>query len=163
MLVVSGNACSEHYSITVRPNCSLSRTGTLCVFCLVALFCLLIALVFAVLGAWPVLAFSGLELLALGAAFLYTCRHAQDYERLTIDHGRITLERHRLHHDEQVELNGHWARVIMEPASSGECQRLALRCHGRDTEFGHLLSAEERYVLGSQLSSRLGNFPMGNS
>jgi len=157
MLDVSGTTFSVHYSITARPNCSLPPATCLCVFSIVAFISLSVAIAFTLIGAWPVLPFSGLELAALGWAFHDTYRHASDYERLTIDHSKVVLERHDHKRDDRIELNSCWARVIMDLMPNGSCRRLALRSHGREIEFGHFLSGEERYAIGKQLKSRFAS------
>lgn len=160
MVDVVGSASAEHYSITARPNTSLSAAGRLCVLSCITLLTLLLSLGFALLGAWPVLPFAGAELIALWFCFHHVRRHADDYESLTIDEGRIVLQRHAPGLDQQVELNGCWARVVMDRMANGSCTRLALRSHGREIEFGSFLSSDERLLLGHQLTSRLGRvFP----
>ncbi len=155
---VCGSTSSMHYSITGRPNCSLSPAGSRCVFCLISLFTLAVAFGFYLIGAWPVLPFAGLELLAIYGCLRHVWRHAGDYERLTIDHDKVLVEKHAPDADISVELSGYWARVIMECMPDGYCRRLALRSHGREIEFGHHLSSEERLDIGRLLQSRLGGF-----
>lgn len=158
MVDVSGSASSVHYSITGRPNRSLSSAGSLCVFFLIAVITLGIAFGFFLLGAWPILPFAGAELLALYFCLHVIWRHADDYERLTIDHDRVLVEKHAPGLDLQVELNGYWARVVMECMPDGYCRRLALRSHGKEIEFGSYLNSEERLDIGRLLKSRLGGY-----
>lgn len=159
MVDVSGTASSVHYSITARPNCSLSPAGTLCVFSIVSFVTLAIALVFTLLGAWLVLPFAGLELIVLWCCFSHLRRHVHDYERLVIDADKVTVDRHILASDNHIELNSYWAQVVMDMMPDGECRRLALRSHGKEIEFGRLLSGEERLRLGLSLKARLGHIP----
>lgn len=156
MVDVVGTASAEHYSITARPNTSLSAAGRMCVLSAITLFTLLLSLGFTLLGAWPVLPFAGAELIALWYCFRHVRRHADDYESLTIDDSRIVLQKHAPGIDLHEELNGCWARVVMECMADGGCSRLALRSHGREFEFGSFLSSDERLHLGRQLTSRLG-------
>jgi uncharacterized membrane protein len=156
---VSGSTSSVHYSITARPNCSLSPAGTLCAFCIIAFVTLAVALAFTLLGAWPILPFAGLELLILWFCFRHIWRHAHDYERLTIDDHKVIVEKHDPTCDSHVELNGYWAAVVLEFMPDGDCRRLALRSHGKEIEFGRLLNSEEKLDLGRVLQSRLGPYP----
>lgn len=158
MLDVSGSVSSLHYSITARPNASLSLAGILCVLLSTSLLTLGIAVGFLLIGAWPILAFAGAELLALFICFCQIVRHARDYEKLTIDDDRVVIEHHSPGHDSRDELNSYWVRVVMECLANGYCQRLALRSHGREIEFGRFLSSEQRLDLGHQLQSRLGGY-----
>jgi uncharacterized membrane protein len=52
----------------------MSPAGLLCAFAALAAVTLGIGIVFAVMGAWLVLPFAGLEVLALGAAFVLHAR-----------------------------------------------------------------------------------------
>lgn len=156
MVDVRGSASSEHYTITARPNCSLSPAGTLCVFSIIAFIILAVSCTFALFGAWPTLPFAGAELIALWLCFRHIGRHAGDFERLIIDDDQIILETHTLGHDSHVALNGCWAGIVMEYMPDGACRRLALRSHGKEIEFGHLLNGAERLDLGKLLQSRIG-------
>lgn len=157
MVDVCGTTSSVHYSITARPNCSLSAGGTLCVFSIVAAVTLAISFGFTLLGAWPVLPFASLELLILWLCFRHLWRHAHDYERLTLDDDKVILEKHDPKSDSHIELNSYWAQVVMDIMPDGDCRRLALRSHGREIEFGRLLNSEERLDLGRRLQLRLGH------
>ena len=43
-------------------------------------------------GAWLVLPFTGIELLAVGIAFAIYARHAVDYERIRLFQNRLLIE-----------------------------------------------------------------------
>ena len=160
MVDVRGTASSGHYSITARPNCSISPARCLFAFSTISLIALGISVGFALIGAWPVLPFTGIELVALFYAFKFVLLHAGDYERLTIHGDKVVVELHESGHDNQVELNSYWAQVVMECMPDGNCRRLALRSHGREIEFGHHLNSEERLLIGRELKSRLDGFRM---
>lgn len=158
MVDVSGSASSLHYSITARPNCSLSPEETLCVFFVVSLTTLIFAFSFVLIGAWPVLPFAGVELLVLGFCFYRVWRHSHDFERLILEDGKVIVETHEPGCDKHFELNGYWARMVVDYTPDGSCQRLALRSHGREVEFGRHLSSSERLDVARQLKPRLGGF-----
>lgn len=158
MVDVRGSTSSMHYSITGRPNCSLSPAASRCVFLIISLITLIIAFGFFLMGAWLVLPFAGAELLVLYLCLHYIWQHACDYERLTIDEDKVVVEKHMPGVDMQVELNSYWARVIVDCLPNGYCRRLALRSHGKEIEFGRHLSSEERLDVGRLLESRLGGY-----
>ena len=56
--------------MTRRRNCSISPAALLGAFAALAAVTLAIGAGFALLGAWPVLPFAGLEVLALAVAFV---------------------------------------------------------------------------------------------
>ena len=62
------------FSLTLKRNCSISPAGLAGVFAALACVVVAIGAGFAFVGAWLVLPFAGLEVLALGAAFLFRAR-----------------------------------------------------------------------------------------
>ncbi|HXJ08733.1 MAG TPA: DUF2244 domain-containing protein [Burkholderiales bacterium] len=65
-------------------NCSISPAGFLGVLVSLAVVTLAIGVGFALLGAWLVLPFAGLEVLSLGAAFvMYARRFGDGREKLS--------------------------------------------------------------------------------
>ena len=57
------------FSLLLKRNCSISPSGLMLVFGMIAVVTLGIAAVFAALGAWLVLPFAGIEIVGLAAAF----------------------------------------------------------------------------------------------
>ncbi|CAG0954195.1 hypothetical protein MTYP_00364 [Methylophilaceae bacterium] len=163
MVDVSGTASSEHYSITARPNSSLTPAGALCVVAIISLLTLVLATAFTLIGAWPVLVFAFIELYAVYCCFNQYLRHAWDYEQLTIDGDKVKVVQHALGHEMQVELNSRLANVVMECDADGSCRRLSLVSHGREIEFGRHMSGDERMILGKQLIPRFNGFMTSTS
>ena len=62
-------ASEPGFDLTIKRNCSISPRDLLCVLASAACVSLGIAAGFALAGAWPILPFAGLEVLALAAAF----------------------------------------------------------------------------------------------
>lgn len=158
MLDISGPVTSVQCSFTARPNCSLSPEQTLVVFCTITLVTFLISIAFVIIGAWPILLFSGMELLALGYCFYHVLCHASDYERLTIDDEKVIVETHEPDQDQRIELSSYWSKIVLDCLPNGYCRHLILRSHGREVEFGRYISSEERLDLARLLKTRLGGF-----
>jgi uncharacterized membrane protein len=132
------------YTCTTRRNNSLSTSNRMFAFGFIALITLVIALAFAWLGAWLILPFAGIELLVLLLAFRHVERHAQDYERLTINGDMLRIEVGEVGRVQRLEFNRWWAQVVCERDGS----RLALRSHGsREVVFGHHLTDEHRLAV----------------
>ncbi len=142
---------AESYTLTAKRNNSLSTSGRYRVFGFIFIVSFGISLAFAAFGAWPVLPFAGLEMLVLFLAFRYIERRADDYERLTLNGDRLLIERVERGKIRQFEFNRYWAQVVCDAAGS----RLMLRSHGREVEFGHYLTEEERVKLAQQLKERI--------
>jgi len=135
------------------PNRSLGPHGRRACLAAIAATTFAIAAAAAVLGAWPVLPFAGLEVALLVVAFRAFARHDGDYERLEIAGARVRLETRRA--ARLVALEGHapWARLVVNEGS-GRCG-LGLMYAGRMVEFGRLLTEERRREWAAELGRRL--------
>ena len=136
-----------------RRNKSLSSRDRQWIFGSVFAFCVSLGLALAALGAWPVMPFTGLEMAVLYAAFRYMDRHAADYEMIEIRGDRVRIETRVGSQMQCVEFNRHWAQLLTNDASGAP--RLALRCHGREVEFGRHLTGKERERIARELRQQL--------
>lgn len=148
-------AAGADFSITARPNCSLTPNQKFWIFSAIASFSLIVAMGFTLAGAWLVFPFAGMELLALGAAFYVVHRHSGDYESIVIAGDDLAIEKRVYRKISRVVFHRYWARVILRDTPDGE-QRLWLRSHGREVEFGRYMNNDARLILASQLRRRTG-------
>jgi uncharacterized membrane protein len=146
-------ADNQVFSLFVERNCSLRGEQRWRAFWLIVFVSAIIATAFAMVGAWLILPFAGLEVGALFLAFRLLDRRAGDYERLTIDGDRLIVERQREGRLSRLEGNRLWAQVVVRRQSQGV--RLAFRYHGREIEFGAYLSDEARSDAARCLQERL--------
>ena len=145
-----------NFEIVTRPNSSLTVTYKIYAVALLSFLSLAIAFFFCWMGAWLVLPFAGMELLAIGYAFYYVHCHSQDYERIVIDDDHISIEKKSYKTYSQTSFNRYWVKVFLRTAPSGD-QELFLRSHGREVNFGQcFMTSEERVDLASQLKQRIG-------
>lgn len=77
---------------TLKRNCSLSPRQFASLLGSLALVSLLVASVFAWSGAWWILLFSVVEVVALAIAFVAYARHAGDYERIVVGPDALVIE-----------------------------------------------------------------------
>ncbi|MCX7628495.1 MAG: DUF2244 domain-containing protein [Methylophilaceae bacterium] len=155
MVSESGATGKIDYSITARPNCSLTPSQKIGVFIAIALFPLVVATGFTLAGAWLVFPFAGLELLALGVAFYVVHRHSTDYESITIAGNDLAIERRFYNNISRVVFNRYWTYVVLKKMPGGE-HKLWLRSRGKQVEFGRYMDNEARQALASQLKRRIG-------
>lgn len=123
---------------------------------LVAGCCVAIGIGFCLAGAWLVLPFCGIEVLALWFAVNYLGHHQHDYERIYRTDGRLVLERHRGSRAEYHELHPYWARLRVHETRNGSICRLFIGSHGSEIEIGRQLGGEEKKALAGQLRRQLG-------
>lgn len=151
MECVSAGA-TEHFSFVARRNNSLSAAGRFLAFGSMVAVSVGIAAAFALFcGAWPVLPFAGIEMVALYLAFRHVARHCTDYERVTIEDDRVDVEVVDGGRSACFGFNRYWTQVVC----AGDGSRLALRSHGRELEIGRHMNREERLGLAYRLKSGL--------
>ena len=149
-------SASVDYKIIARPNRSLSAQGMVRVVALIASISLMVGLGFSLVGAWMVLPFAGLEVLALAYAFYFINCHADDYESITIEGDSLAVEKRNYKNTSQIVFNRYWARVLLRELPGGE-QSLLLRSHGKEIEFGRrFMNNDQRLALAKQLKKRVG-------
>ena len=142
------------YSLTLKRNCSISPAGALCMLAALAVVTLAIGIGFAMLGAWLILPFAGLEIAALGIAFVAYARRAADYERIEFARDRLTVEVAEAERVVRYELDPRRATVFLEK-EVGYGARVVLRDPGEELEVGRHLDADSRVELAAELSRRL--------
>jgi uncharacterized membrane protein len=144
--LLDGNA---GFSLILKRNCSISPAGLAGVFVALAAVVLAIGVAFAFAGAWLVLPFAGLEVMALAAVYLAYARHAADYERIELAAGRLTVEVAEAQHTSRYEMEARRARVCLE--NDG----IVLRGAGKELQLGRHLAARRRAELAALLQHRL--------
>jgi uncharacterized membrane protein len=132
----------DRVEFVLRRNCSLSPRGLLLVFGSMVALASGFGVAFAALGAWMILPFAGVELLALAAAFLVYGRHAADGERVLLTPEALTVEVSdggitRVH-----EFDPRWARLVVR--EEARLPRLYLVGRGRELEIGRHLGWQRR-------------------
>lgn len=140
-------------SFIIRPNRSLSRRGVWLFFAVCSVGCALVASAFAVLGAWPVLPFAGLEVALLGAALYLFYRDGQTVEVISVQGGELSVTRTDWRGTREWRFPLAWVQVLLRRDPRGWYpSRLYLRSHGRAVRIGDFLTEVERERLAGELS-----------
>jgi len=141
----------EHggFSLILKRNCSISPSGLACVFFALAVVVLAIGTGFAMVGAWLILPFAGLEVVLLGGAFVLQARHATDYERIALERDRLKVEVAEGRRLARYELDASRVRVEVEGS------RVMVRGARESLELGRYLDDASRKVFGAELKKRL--------
>ena len=149
----AGGQTDREFALFTRRINSLNRRECAIVFGSLAVFPLLVAVVFAALGAWLILPFAGLEAMALYLAFRWVMRHAHDSESLVIRGDAVVLAVQEEACTRHYEFNRVWARLVVERRARN--LRLALRSHGSEVEVGRYLDGSGKQKLARELKARL--------
>ena len=143
--------------IVICPNCSLTLRGAALFFGGLCIFCLTLAGLLALRGMWPVLPFSGLEMLLVGWALHASLARRYRAEIITLTESDISVESRDRARCRLTVFQRHWAQVkLRRPASRLHPSRLTIESHGRQCELGSFLTDEERYGLALRLQRLVG-------
>lgn len=136
----------------LRRNCSVTPRQLGAMFVLLSVLSLTVAAFFWSQGAWMVLPFSALELLAVAVAFLMYGRHAADGEHISLRNGRLVVELEQAGSLSRFEFASHAVRV---DALFDERRLVSLQGGGRTLVVGRFIRPDLRPVLARELRSAL--------
>ncbi len=142
-------------SLTARPNRSLSLPARRRVAVGMCVPVLVVALAFAVQGAWLVMPFAGLEVALIVLAYRWLRSGDGDFETVRACGHELLLQRSIRGRTEEARFNLHWVQVVFEPAGIARKSRLALRSHGRLHPIGELMTDDERSAAADYLAARI--------
>ena len=140
------------FRVVLKRNCSISPAALFRVYLAIAAVSVAIGAGFAFVGAWMVLPFAGIEVAALGIAFLLNGWHAGDFERIEVRGDGMTVEIARGATVERHEFDRRRASV-----AEGAGSMLLVGDRSRMLEVGRHLDARGRDGLRAELEKRLQN------
>ena len=143
------------FRAVLRPHRSLSPQGFLILMGLLSGLSFVTGLVFTVLGAWPVLAFFGLDVALVYLAFTLSYRSGRAYEIVDFTPELLTLTRvDPAGRRQSVDFNPYWVRVELNEKPDGRTDlQLAMRTQRHS--FGHCLNDDEKRAFATALRSAL--------
>jgi uncharacterized membrane protein len=144
------------FSALLTPHRSLNRTGFLVVMAFVSVVSFAAGLAFLLMGAWPVLGFFGLDLLAIYWAFRINFRHARASEEILVTPSELRVRRisHRGHVMEFV-LNPLWVQLNRETHAEYGIEKLYLVSKGRHIAIAGFLGPDEKASFAKALTEAL--------
>jgi len=142
---------SSNTVLIVESNRNLTWQASKVLFLFLAGCIACVSLYFAMLGAWLVLPFTGLEILIAGSAIYAQSCCAHRRQVIRIDHSRIEIldsRKNRL----LKTFPKTWSKVIQVRDSTGWYpSRLLIGSHGEFMEIGRDLIEDERDLLANHL------------
>jgi len=143
---------SQGLAWLLKRNCAITPSQLVWMYLSLCAVSLGIGLFFWFQGAPYVLGFAGLELLAVGAAFLVYARHAGDGEIISLQGSRLVVELENAGRRERAEFNRAWVRV--EPRTNDQ-SLIEVSGQGRSVQIGRFLRPELRPELAREIRSAL--------
>src|SRR3984957_3618240 len=146
----------ELFSALLTPHRSLNRTGFLLVMAFVSGVSFAAGLAFLLMGAWPVLGFFGLDVLAIYWAFRINFQRARATEEISMTPSELRVRRvsHRGHVAEWV-LNPLWVRLDQKTHAEFGIEKLYLVSKGRRISIASFLGPDEKASFAKALTEAL--------
>ena len=141
----------------LKRNCSLTPRQSAAAYALLCTGSLGVALFFLLQGFWIVLAFSLLELAALGWALLHYARHALDVERIALTDGALLIDRIDAGRRSQFQLEP--ARTRVTPPLARRQKLIRLESPAACVEIGSYVSEAVRQQVARELQRAIRAHP----
>jgi len=144
------------FAATLTPHRSLTPTGKRVVIGLVAALALVPGIVFYVAGAWPVVGFMGLDILAIWAALTVSMRAGKVREVVTLWPTALELKKIDAKGGEEV-LNfvPSAVKFVIDRDFNERVTALWLKVDTKKTPLGAFLSADEKLSLSKVFGTAL--------
>lgn len=147
----------------LHPHRSLGPRGFLILMLILSGISFATGLSFYLIGAWPVMGFFGLDVLLVYVAFKLNYRAARAYELIELTPETLVLTQVSASgKTRRFEFNPYWVRLVVTERPDGGAN-LKLASHGRELEFGRLLSDDERRDFAHAFSGALAAARSGYS
>jgi uncharacterized membrane protein len=146
----------ELFSALLTPHRSLNRTGFLVVMAFVSVVSFAAGLAFLLMGAWPVLGFFGLDVIAIYWAFQINFRRARASEEILVTPSELRLR--RISHRGQVMefvLNPLWVQLDRKTHAEYGIEKLYLVSKGRRIAIAGFLGPDEKASFANALAAAL--------
>jgi uncharacterized membrane protein len=150
------------YQARLRPRRSLTPRQARGIIVASALFTTCVSLPFFVMGAWPVVGFLGLDVIALGIAFAASFRAARAYEDIEITPLDLTLAKvDPRGRRREWRFNPMWVNLRRQDHDEFGLLRLALAFRNREVEVAGFLGPQERGAVAKDLAGALAEARRG--
>jgi uncharacterized membrane protein len=151
-----GPAQPELFSALLTPHRSLNRTGFLVLMVFLSVVSFAAGLAFLRMGAWPVLGFFGLDVLAIYWAFRVNFLRGRASEKISVTPSELRVRRvsHRGHVVEWV-LNPLWVQLDQKTHAEFGIEKLYLVSKGRRVSIASFLGPDEKASFAKTLLAAL--------
>jgi uncharacterized membrane protein len=150
------------FGVRLNPHRSLGPDGFRLLMFVAFVCSALASLPFYLMGAWPVVGFMGLDVLALFLAFRANFRAARAYEELRLTPLELLFARVSRHGARREwRFNPSWVRFERTDHEEFGTQRLALVSGGRSLEVGAFLGPDQKAELATQFTRALAQARRG--
>ncbi len=144
------------YEATLRPHRSLSKPGFLIVMAVLTVTSFVSGTAFLMMGAWPVFAFFGLDVLLVWWAFHVNYRAAKAHENIFVTGSELHVRKvSRKGAARETSFNPRWTRLEVDKDELSGVTRVAVVSRGTSLSLGGFLPPVQKLVLANALAKAL--------
>ena len=135
----------EIFSATLRPYRSLSHKGFILLMLLFGGTCFLMGFFYIMVGAWPVFAFLGLDVVLLYLAFRLNYYSGRAFEEVIVRRDALIIRRVSGRGKiQELSFNPFWAKLIIDKDDEGVVTKISITAKGEESPIGHFLNPEDK-------------------
>lgn len=134
----------------------MGRTGYYVLMGIVAAVCFGSGLLFASMGAWPIVGFLGLDVALIWFAFHRSYGQARAFEEVSVSPDEVMLTKVAENGARQVyRFNPFWVRLTVTRIEDEGVTRLELTSHGKSVTVGAFLNPPDRASFANVFAQAL--------
>jgi uncharacterized membrane protein len=136
-------------------NCALTGRQLLIFYLTLVTVSLVLSVAVTLIGAHFVLAFTGLDMVAVGLALWVYNRRSRDHERVVLNDEGLSIETSEMGRKSVLRMNRHWVRVTLE---EGHRCAVYLQSHGRRVKVARFVGDLQRQTFAKELEHALASW-----
>jgi uncharacterized membrane protein len=149
------------FAATLTPHRSLSRRGYRYVIALACVLASVPGIVFFSLGAWPIVGFLGLDVLAIGWALAASMKSGKQYEVVTLWPDELEVKRVAPNGKAEItRFNPFFVKLVIDRDFNERTTGLHLRTRDTDLTIGAFMNPDDKAsfakVFGTALKKARG-------
>jgi uncharacterized membrane protein len=144
------------FSATLRPYRSLGPRGLAILIAAIGGLSFSIGAYVWFIGAWPVIGFVGLDVLAIAVAFRLNARTARAFEEVEVSRAAIIVRKvTATGRSQELRFNPQWVRLDVEEAEDEGVVRIALRMRNQRVPVGSFLNPRDKETFARAFGAAL--------
>ncbi|MEP3264928.1 MAG: DUF2244 domain-containing protein [Hyphomicrobiales bacterium] len=146
----------EIFSATLRPYRSLSQNGFIILMILFGGTCFLMGFFYLIIGAWPVFAFLGLDVLLLYVAFRINYHFAKAFEEIIVRRDALIVRQVSARGKiQEMTFNPFWAKLNISKDDEGVVTKISIAARGEANDIGAFLNPEDKTTFARAFGAAL--------
>jgi uncharacterized membrane protein len=146
------------FSATLVPHRSLSQRGFVILIGGIAGLWFAVGTFLWLLGAWPVIGFGGIDIIALYVAFKLNYRAGRAFEEVAVSRAEIVIRKVAASgRAQEFRFNPQWARLEIQENKDEGVVRVALRARRQRVLVGGFLNPDDRTSFARAFGAALAS------